>query len=171
MSYNGENTERIWKFDGEEYEQELIRAWKEEEEGKKRRNSSTSLIIIRSKRTKSGTSSNCSNFEESEKEEANDISLNDTLATCERNLGSLIGTLIKWRTRKWFIVADIKAMFHQVRLQLEDMIYCGIAYWEKDVKKTNLLAIKNFITFVIFYSLFVQQQSSVSANTNQSSSD
>lgn len=51
--------------------------------------------------------------------------LNDALATGERNMESLVGILTKWLTRRWFIIADIRAMFHQVWLQPEDMAYCG----------------------------------------------
>ena len=56
-------------------------------------------------------------------------SLNLSLFTGPDLLNSLIGVLLRFRNNNTAIVADVEAMFHQVRLKLSDVIHYDFYGW------------------------------------------
>lgn len=60
-------------------------------------------------------------------------------------MNELLGILAKWRLGRFFIVADIEAMFHQVHLKEEDKPYCGFLYWAPGIERKTMENASEFI--------------------------
>lgn len=73
-----------------------------------------------------------------------ELGLHDTLVTGGRILNSLLHLLIAVRERKFFAIADIHHMYHQVLLEEKDQPYCGLLYWTLGEEKT-MSNVKEFV--------------------------
>lgn len=77
-------------------------------------------------------------------------SLNDVLVKGIINLNEIPTLLYKWREKRYFGLADIKAMYHQILLLEEQFGLCSFLYWKKGVKKNE----ENISTFVMTRHVF-----------------
>ena len=80
----------------------------------------------------------------------NKESLNDYLAKGVINMNEIPTILSKWRERKFFTIADIKAMYHQIHLLKKHYGLCAFLYWKKGEEKTE----NNIKTFVMTRHVF-----------------
>lgn len=76
--------------------------------------------------------------------------LNDVLGTGIVRLNEIPKLLNKWRERKYFGIADIKAMYHQIMMIRRQYGLCAFLYWKKNVEKTE----ENVTIFVMTRHVF-----------------
>jgi hypothetical protein len=65
----------------------------------------------------------------------NDTSLNDQLLQGPDLMNNLVGVLIRFRQFAVALIADIEAMFHQVKVQPEDCDALRFLLWNDDCQK------------------------------------
>lgn len=61
--------------------------------------------------------------------------LNDVLATGIVQLNDIPQLLNKWRERRYFSIADIRAMYHQIMMLKRQYGLCAFLYWKKGTEK------------------------------------
>ena len=59
------------------------------------------------------------------------VCLNDALLKGPDLLNNLVGVLSRFRLRRWAFVADVRGMFHQVRVPEDQRDFLRVLWWKR----------------------------------------